>query len=121
MQLRTFLAKNMKDALTRVRADMGPNAVIIASQKAKTGGVMVRAALDEVDVKPFVEETKPAETASVSDFESHYREGLLRRLRSGPVASPNRPVFDRTELLAALHRHRTPDALAHALAEDADK
>jgi len=121
MQLRTFLAKNMRDALANVRADMGPNAVIIASEKAKSGGVIVRAALDEVYLEPSAQETKTAESATVSDFESHYREGLLRRLRSGPCASSNRPVFERTALLAALHRHRTPDALAHALAEDAAK
>ena len=46
MQLRTFLAKDMKEALATVRADMGPDAVIIASEKSKTGGVMVRAAID---------------------------------------------------------------------------
>jgi hypothetical protein len=30
---------------------MGPNAVIIASEKSKSGGVMVRAALDEVETE----------------------------------------------------------------------
>ena len=34
MQLKTFLAKDMKSALASVRADMGPNAVIVASEKA---------------------------------------------------------------------------------------
>ena len=47
MQLRTFLAKDMRAALADVRSAMGPEAVIVASQSAKGGGVMVRAALEE--------------------------------------------------------------------------
>ena len=120
MQLRTFLAKDMKAALASVRADMGPNAVIIASEKAKSGGIMVRAALDDELDAPA--ETMPSsEPAPVSDFESHYRDGLRRRLRGAPGGQFNRLVFDRTALLAALSRHRTPDTLAHALAEAAAK
>jgi flagellar biosynthesis protein FlhF len=119
MQLRTFLAKDMKSALASVRADMGPNAVIVASEKAKSGGIMVRAALDEPDREPRAEAPPASAPASVSDFEAHHRDGLLRRLRGAPGCAPNRPLFERTALLAALHRHRTPDALAHALAEAA--
>jgi flagellar biosynthesis protein FlhF len=121
MQLRTFLARDMKEALSNVRADMGPNAVIIASEKSKSGGVMVRAALDEADIEPETAAPVPVETSSVADFESHYRDGLMRRLRNAPSDTPARARFDRTELMAALHRHRTPDSLAHALAEEADK
>lgn len=121
MQLRTFLAKDMKEALANVRADMGPNAVIIASEKSKTGGVMVRAALDQRAVETAAQTPESIETAPIADFESHYRNGLMRRLRSGPVAAPTRARFDRTELMAALHRHRTPDSLAHGLAEEAAK
>jgi len=121
MQLRTFLAKDMKAALASVRADMGPNAVIIASEKAKSGGIMVRAALDEECDTPTTPIAPPAELAPVSDFEAHYRDGLRRRLRGGPGGQSGRLVFDRTALLAALNRHRTPDALAHALAAAAAK
>jgi flagellar biosynthesis protein FlhF len=122
MQLRTFLAKDMREALATVRADMGPNAVIISSEKARTGGVMVRAALDaadaDTDAAPAPE--PPAESTVVADFDAQYHDGLLRRLR-GQVDRKNRPSFDRTDLLAALNRHRLPDGLAHALAEAAAK
>ena len=47
MQLRTFLAKDMKAALANVRTEMGPEAVIVGSERTKGGGVMVRAALEE--------------------------------------------------------------------------
>ncbi|MEJ1967330.1 MAG: hypothetical protein WDN03_01640 [Rhizomicrobium sp.] len=120
MQLRTYLAKDMKEALASVRAEMGPNAVIVASEKAKSGGVMVRAALDSDEPEAAPEPQAPS--ASVTDFESAYHSGLLRRLRGG---APERKIsalgFDRMEMLAALNRHRLPDGLAHALAEAATK
>ncbi|HWD28079.1 MAG TPA: AAA family ATPase [Rhizomicrobium sp.] len=117
MQLRTFLAKDMKEALATVRADMGPEAVIIASEKAKSGGVLVRAALDTREEEAVVEAAS-AETP-IADFEAHYRDGLLRRLRSD--APKSRLSFDRTALITALNRHRLPEGLAHALAESAAK
>jgi flagellar biosynthesis protein FlhF len=121
MQLRTFLAKDMREALATVRADMGPDAVIIASEKAKNGGVMVRAALDAAD-EPAPAETAGAQPAPIADFETHHRDGLLRRLRSaGDGERRNSQSFDRAALLTALGRHRLPDGLAHALAESAAK
>ncbi|HXC56887.1 MAG TPA: hypothetical protein VNU97_16430 [Rhizomicrobium sp.] len=122
MQLRTFLAKDMREALATVRADMGPEAVIIASEKSKNGGVMVRAALDEPDAAAPAGREDAAETATIADFDTHYRDGLLRRLRSQPGGTAkNAARFDRAELLAALHRQRLPDGTAHALAEAAVK
>ena len=47
MRLRTFLARDMRDALGQVRVEMGDQAVIIASEKTKGGGIMVRAAVEE--------------------------------------------------------------------------
>jgi flagellar biosynthesis protein FlhF len=120
MQLRTFLAKDMREALATVRADMGPEAVIIASEKSKSGGVMVRAALDTVDaVAP--QAPQPAEPAAVADFDTHHRDNLLRRLRGGAGEKKNSLSFDRAQLLAALNRHRLPEGVAHALAETAAK
>lgn len=119
MQLRTFLAKDMKSALADVRTEMGPDAVIIASERAKGGGVIVRAAIDA--------EEQAAEQAEVSteeapaEFDSHYREAMVRRLREGKGAAPTRRRFDRAELLTALARHRLPDTLAHMLAEESAK
>ena len=92
MQLRTFLAKDMKEALATVRADMGPDAVIIASEKSKTGGVMVRAALDtpESQTPPAAE---PVRMAVVTDFDSAFHSGLLKRLRLSWRRRQNRPLL----------------------------
>ena len=120
MQLRTFLAKDMKEALATVRADMGPDAVIIASEKSKTGGVMVRAAIDAPEPEP-APTPAPVQTAVVADFDSAFHSGLLKRLRGGATEKKNALAFDRAELLGALNKHRLPEGLAHALAEAAAK
>lgn len=119
MQLRTFLAKDMKQALTEVRTAMGPEAVIVASQSTKGGGVMVRAALDEADESP---ETLPTPAdARPADVDAAFRDTMIRRLREKKSELPGRRRFDRAELLASFARNRMPEALAHSLAEAAAK
>ena len=115
MQLRTFLAKDMKTALASVRAEMGPEAVIVGSERTK-GGVMVRAVLEESEAPSLAEEIGEP----VNDFDADYRNALIRRLRDKPAKSGRRR-FDRSELLASFARHRLPDALGHALAEASAK
>ena len=135
MQLRTFIANDMREALGQVRKEMGPDAVIVASQRAKGGGIMVRAALDNPaedaaeELALAVADAAPAETApaevvqagSPPDYAQSFRDGLIRRLRNG--AEPVQPAksFNRAELLGILRGHRAPDALAHQLAEGAEK
>jgi flagellar biosynthesis protein FlhF len=118
MQLRTFLAKDMKDALASVRAEMGPEAVIVASQSAKGGGVMVRAALEEVEEPATQAEAPPA---SPVDVDTAFRDTMIRRLREKKSELPGRRRFDRAELLASFSRNRLPEGLAHTLAEAAAK
>ncbi len=130
MQLRTFIAGDMREALARVRAEMGDEAVIVSSQKAKGGGVMVRAAIEATAAQSALENAIAAEAersdveapAPAGDFEARYHQGLIRRLREAPAAaSRTARNFDRGELLALLRGHRAPDTLAHALAESAEK
>lgn len=51
MQLRTFFAQNMKEALACVRAEMGSESVILSTETSADGGVLVRAALEDVDFR----------------------------------------------------------------------
>ncbi|MBU6298786.1 MAG: hypothetical protein KGJ79_02395 [Alphaproteobacteria bacterium] len=120
MQLRTFLAKDMKAALADVRTQMGPDAVIIASEKAKGGGVMVRAAIDRPDAPVFGED-REGEAEPVADIDADFHNTLIRRLREKPAERQGRKRFDRGELLSSFARHRLPDALAHMLAEESAK
>ena len=130
MRLRTFVARDMREALANVRAEMGVEAVIVTSQKAKGGGVIVRAAIDEAPHDPEIESAIAAfdesrETPAQNGpqvFEQQYHEGLIRRLR-GATAAEARPssTFNRAELLQILRGHRATEALTHALAEAAEK
>jgi flagellar biosynthesis protein FlhF len=120
MQLRTFLAKDMKEALADVRTAMGPEAVIVASQSAKGGGVMVRAALEEPE--PPQDGPPPPQTpAGPEAIDTAFHATMIRRLREKNSALPGRRKFDRAELLASFARGRLPENLAHALAETAAK
>lgn len=125
MKLRTFLASDMRQALASVRAEMGPEAVIVATERAKGGGIAVRAALDETEFEndnAAAGEASSVEEAAPSGFEAHYHDGLIRRLRApAPAANSSARNFDRAELLAILRAHRAPDGLAHEVAEAAEK
>ena len=89
MQLRTFLAKDMREALANVRTEMGPEAVIVASERAKGGGIVVRAALDEPETNVEEPQAESAVTteAAPSAYETSYRDGLIRRLREPAQAT----------------------------------
>jgi flagellar biosynthesis protein FlhF len=122
MQLRTFTARDMKAALALVRAEMGAEAVIVASERGRNG-VMVRAAADQPDIEPEPPKLIAAlEPAALLSFESRCREGLMRRVRADQSAAAAEPLgFNRAKLLTILGRHRLADALSHALAEAAEK
>lgn len=130
MQLRTFTASNMHEALAKVRTEMGVDAVIVSSQRAKGGGVMVRAAVEAVPVDVELEaamavlaEAAETEAAHGDDFAHYYHQVLIRRLRAPAPEAPTIPArnFNRAELLGLLRGHRAPDRLSHALAEAAEK
>jgi len=46
MRLKTYTAKDMTEAMSMVRREMGPDAVIVATTKTRRGNVEVRAAID---------------------------------------------------------------------------
>jgi flagellar biosynthesis protein FlhF len=125
MQLRTFLAKDMRDALSQVRSEMGEDAVIIASEKSKGGGVMVRAAIEHAEPiaedKALVQADEDADADTLPSIEDNYRENLMRRLRGMPQQHSKSAPFHRAELLNILRGHRLPDALAHDLAKTAEQ
>jgi len=120
MQLRTFLAKDMRAALAEVRSEMGPEAVIVASQSAKGGGVMVRAALEEPE-PPLELSREMQPEPEPQDIDTAFRQSMIRRLHKKETVLPGRKKFDRVELLASFTRNRLPENLGHALAEAAAK
>jgi len=130
MQLRTFLAKDMKDALSAMRAELGEEAIIVASEKMKDGTTLLRAGIEGTQntAAASAEEIgRPTADASLAvgashSFDARYREALVMRLRvprSDDLRHP-RP-FDRGHLIGALHAHRTPDALGKAIVDAAEE
>jgi flagellar biosynthesis protein FlhF len=126
MQLRTFLAKDMRDALAIVRAEMGGEAVIVGSQKTRDGGVMVRAAFDRPvedtaeALEPAEQQPQPGEEAP-TNMEDLHREALIRRLRGEQSKAMPVKHFSRPELLALLRTHRAPASVGHDLAKTAEQ
>ncbi len=50
MRIKTFSAADITDAMARIRADLGDNAIIVSSQKIN-GGIRVTAAIEETEFK----------------------------------------------------------------------
>jgi flagellar biosynthesis protein FlhF len=128
MQLRTFLAKDMKEALTAMRGQMGEDAIIVASETLKDGTVLLRAssALGDVSLparEAPAQNTGAGQSASVSrfaPFETRYRENLIARLRGdGPAETTRAAAFDSAMLSEILLKHRTPPNLVEILVETA--
>lgn len=109
----------MKDALVQMRAELGEDAIILASE-ATANGVVVSAAPAQ---DASAEHPAPGRiSGDIASFEDRYRNKLLSRLRGkGKEKAVAFASFSRPELLAQLRAHRVPDSLAHALAEAAEQ
>ena len=67
MQLRTFLAKDMKEALCAMRAALGEEAIIVASEKMKDGTTLLRAGIEGMQNAAAEEEIRrPSTDAALS-------------------------------------------------------
>ncbi len=131
MQLRTFLAKDMKEALTAMRAEMGEDAIIVASETLKDGTVLLRAGIEEARALAHAAEQALQRDASLEGpgvisrfaaFEARYRENLLARLRGTRAPAAQRATaFDPAMLMEILRTHRVPEPLAAKLVDEAHK
>ncbi len=112
--VRTFEAKDMKDALAQMRSVLGEDAIILASETTGSGVLLSAAAGETAPAHPVPE--------GIVSFEARYRDKLLERLRgkrdSGTIRIAS---FSRPGLLSQLRAHRVPEALAHVLAEAAEQ
>ena len=130
MQLKTFLATDMRAALAAMRSELGDEAIIVATEKLKDGSVLLRAGLEGAPLVTHDAEHVPLRAESpdegaivsrLSPFDARYRDGLVARLRGGdPSAGNETRPFDRAALLSILRAHRTPDLMAQSLAEQAE-
>ncbi len=130
MQLRTFLAKDMKAALSAMRAELGDEAIIVATEKMKDGSMLLRAGLERTQTAPVASEDDMPSSApdpalvggALGSFDARYREALVMRLRVPKTDGPSHAhPFDRDQLASVLRAHRTPDELSEALVEAAEE
>ncbi len=100
MRLKTFSAKTMKDVMALVRAEMGPDAIIVSiDQGTRGGGVRVTAAVEANAPPPQQPTARPSNGAN---FDQLDRE-------------PEPRPFDLAELTAVFGYHGVPFDLASRL------
>lgn len=104
MRVRTFKARTMPEAIALVRAELGDDAIIIASEVGKRG-VELRAAAEH-----------PLRNAAPDEGEDQFEAQLLRRLAQGRA---ERAEIDAQAIADRLIYHRLPEQLAQELAESA--
>lgn len=63
MQIKVFKAGTMKDALAAMKAELGPNAVILHSKKYRESGLLGFRSREVVEITAALEETPPPENA----------------------------------------------------------
>lgn len=111
MHIRTFTGDTAQTAMAKVRAEMGPDAVIIAVEEtAKGGGVIVRAAVETNVAANDVEELDASDGAYALPSEERLTQLLKARLRA--PAQQSQPRLSRTSIADALAYHRLPDRFA---------
>lgn len=105
MRVRTFKARTMPEAMARVRAELGEEAIIIASETGRRG-VELRAAIEE------------APTGAPPGLEDELEHRLLRRLARDEPQETGAPL-DPTALAARFAHQGLAPALGQALVEAA--
>lgn len=104
MQLKTFDAQSLTQAMADVRREMGPDAVIIATSDGPDGGVQVRAASDMARV------AEPAENV---------RDRSIRLTGEADIERGLREDNELDRVIRALGFHRAPGSAAQALIRSA--
>lgn len=123
MRLRTFHAATMKEAMARVRAEMGPDAIIVYAYERKRGrGVEVRAAADGPPPPPAPRARVQGAEASLSGAAGAPKVARKPRAMNGSAAhvsqKPAAPRVNAAEIIRrALAFHGLPGALATVLSE----
>lgn len=112
MQIKEFEAYNLKDCLQKVRDDLGSEAVILETRKARKGGIMGWGARETIRIVAAVgiavkqDVAAPRRTpteAAVADASS--AKGSVR-----PPEKELSPPSDSSEYLSAASRHSVPAA-----------
>jgi flagellar biosynthesis protein FlhF len=108
MLVKTFQAANMAEALRMVKAELGPEAMILSTKKDKVGGILgffskpvyrVTAALDPVRKSPPVAPTPPAPYRERPERERTAKEDLENSMFA-PLAREIRELREKVDALS---------------------
>ena len=103
MQMRSFEAANMQEAMQMAREEMGEDAIILSTRSDREGGVTVTFALERYDEQP-VEEAE----ALFSSYEPSMRLEGLPQHPSSPAPQAGHIALDHP-LASILAHHAVPD------------
>lgn len=111
MRIRTIAGATMQDAMAKVREELGPDAMILSVEDAKSRkGVLVRAAADMPDSAHMA---APGPEGAPVSIETRLEAELRCRLRIfQPVQCAASRIDPAGEILPALEFHRLPPELA---------
>ncbi len=119
MRLRSFIAHDMAEALAMVRREMGPDAIIISSERSRGGNLEVRAAIED----PWPEQGPPPAPDIAPSAPSAAPEPLFDDSQEPPPpTSPDEAGVSlnaAAALAGSLAWHGAPAKLAHELARSA--
>ena len=99
MRLRTFHAETMAEAMSQLRKELGPDAVIVSNQSGRRG-VRITAAVEQTPATPVIKDEPPA------------RPKLRSRTRNG---SRTDLTGWQPETATIIRHHRVPEALQYRL------
>mgnify|MGYP000070737884 CR=1 FL=1 len=111
MRMRAFIAHDMAEALAMVRREMGPDAIIVSSERTAGGNLEIRAAIEDSEPDPVFPEPEPAPAAEAGEEDDPH--GAELPPDTEDAEQPPRATG------AALGWHGVPELLAGELADSA--
>ncbi len=129
MKLRRFKAPSMREAIARVRAELGETAIIISTEDLPTGGVEVTAASErrasaQSDDTGRMQDRRGDRRQTTDNASNSVRDQLEMRLRArlrGEIRETpdNGSGFAASDIATILADHRVPELLSERIARAA--
>ena len=126
MQIKSFKAPTLKEAMANVKSELGVDAVILHTNKIKKGGILGFHAKEIVEViaaiedKPVLKEEKPAmDTGAAS--EAVLQAAAAARASRNPIPEPqSQPAgnFTPRNMVSQYQTAGTIEAISHAMAQN---
>lgn len=131
MQIKSFKAPTLKEAMANVKSELGVDAVILHTNKIKKGGILGFHAKEIVEViaavedEPVVKEQKPAmDTGAVSEAVLQAAAAARASRNSAPESEPQ-PIqpqptgnFTPRNMVSQYQTAGTIEAISHAMAQN---